>query len=317
MPQKPATGTLMPTSRSNMLRKTLKVLGRVLLGFLALILLALVGIYSVSSYRLHKKHIVHVPPLAVAVDASLIERGRHIVETRACADCHGKDFGGSKVIDDPLAGEFNAPNLTHGEGGIPADFTDTDYVRAIRHGLARDGRSLVLMPSAEYTSMSDEDTAGVVAYLKALPPVNRPRGKVSPGPLIRALLLAGQVKLAAEEIDHNSTRVVSIAPGITPEYGKYLAAGCTGCHGSNFSGGKIAGAPPDWPSAANLTPHASSRVSSWNEDQFIAALRTRKRPDGSELNPIMPAAFSAMTDVEVKALWSYIKTLPAVATGVR
>lgn len=300
-----------------MLRKILKLTGRIVLGFVALLVLALIAIYGASSYRLHKKHIVNVPPLAVSVDASLIERGRHIVETRACADCHGKDFGGAKVIDDPLAGVFNAPNLTRGEGGVPADFTDVDFVRAIRHGLARDGRPLVLMPSAEYTAMSDEDTAGVVAYLKSLPPVNRARGKVAPGPLIRALLLAGQVKLAAEEIDHASSRVVSVVPGITPEYGKYLAAGCTGCHGGNFSGGKIAGAPPDWPSAANLTPHASSRVSSWNEDQFIAALRTRKRPDGSELNPVMPAAFAAMNDVEVKALWSYIKTLPAVATGAR
>jgi mono/diheme cytochrome c family protein len=300
-----------------MLRKILKITGRIALGFLALIVVALTAIYAASSYRLHKKHVVNVPALAIEPSASLVERGHHIVETRACGDCHGKDFGGNKVIDDPLAGVFNAPNLTRGEGGLPADFNDTDYVRAIRHGLARDGRPLVLMPSAEYTMMSDEDTAGVVAYLKSLPPVNRPRGKISPGPLVRALLVAGQIKLAAEEINHTTARVASVVPAITPEYGKYLAAGCTGCHGANFSGGKIAGAPPDWPSAANLTSHASSRVSQWNEEQFIATVRTRKRPDGSELNPIMPAAFASMTDVEVKALWSYIKTLPAVATGVR
>ena len=44
----------------------------------------------------------------------------------------------------------------------------------------------------------------------------------------------------------------------------------------------------------------------------MTVIRTQKRPDGTALNPVMPAAFSAMTDVELKALWSYLQTLPAV-----
>jgi len=44
-------------------------------------------------------------------------------------------------------------------------------------------------------------------------------------------------------------------------------------------------------------------------------LRTAKRPDGTELNPVMPRAFATLDDVEVKALWMFLKTLPAAATG--
>lgn len=300
-----------------MLRKILKIFLWFVGGLVALLLLVTSSVYGVSHYRLHRTHVVSVTPLHVPSSAEAIEGGRHIVATRGCAECHGSDFGGKKVIDNPAAGLFYGANLTRGKGGLPEDFGDIDYVRAIRHGLAKDGRPLALMPSAEYASLSNEDLGAVIAYLKTLPAVDRPRGPVAPGPVIRLLIVLGQFKLAADEIDHASTHINSMSPSISPEYGKYLATSCTGCHGSNMSGGKIVGAPPDWPAAANLTPHDSGRVAQWTEQQFISTIRTRQRPDGSTLNPVMPSAFAQMTDLELKALWSYIRTLPAAPTGMR
>jgi mono/diheme cytochrome c family protein len=285
-----------------------------LIGFLAL---AAGAVYATTNYRLSRLHQVETRPVAIPTDAAAIALGKHIVTTRSCADCHGADFGGAKVVDDPAAGQLHGPNITRGRGGLPASYSDQDYVRAIRHGLAQDGRALILMPSLEYTTLSDEDLGAAIAYLKTLPAVDRERGPVKPGPAIRALMVAGQVQLSAEEIDHAAHRPASVTPSPTAEYGKYLAAGCTGCHGPNLSGGKIPGAPPDWPATANLTPHTSSRVTTWTEDQFIATLRTLKRPDGTMLHPIMPAAIGQMTDTELKALWAYLRTLPATETAAR
>jgi cytochrome c553 len=90
-----------------------------------------------------------------------------------------------------------------------------------------------------------------------------------------------------------------------------------GCHGPNFSGGKIDIGPPSWPLAANLTPHADGRLAKWTEGDFIQTLRTAKRPDGTELNPVMPRVFGQLSEVELKALWAFFKTVPAAATGVR
>jgi hypothetical protein len=42
-----------------------------------------------------------------------------------------------------------------------------------------------------------------------------------------------------------------------------------------------------------------------------------KRPDGTELNPVMPRVFGQMDDTELKALWLFFKSLPPVAKGVR
>jgi mono/diheme cytochrome c family protein len=173
------------------------------------------------------------------------------------------------------------------------------------------------MPSAEYSHLGDDDLGALIAYLKSVPPVDRDRVPLEVGPVARVLMLAGKLKLAAQEIDHANLQPASVQPGATVEYGRYLAVGCTGCHGPNFSGGKIDIGPPDWPHAANLTPHADGRLAKWTEDDFLKVLRTARRPDGSEVNPVMPRNFGQMDDMELKAIWLYLRTLPPVPTGSR
>jgi mono/diheme cytochrome c family protein len=295
--------------------KLFKVLAWLVAALFGVVALAVGSIYFLSHRKLAEKHVAEVRPVAVPADAAAIAHGRHIALTRACGDCHGADFGGKAVIEDPMVGTLHGPNITRGQGGLPADFSDLDYVRAIRHGLARDGRAFVLMPSLEYEGMSDEDLGALIAYLKSVAPVDRPRGPVSLGPIGRMLVVNGQFKLSGAHIDHAAMRPDKVTPEISPVYGKYLAASCVGCHGESFAGGPIPGAPPDWPKATNLTPHASSAVAGWTEENFMTTLRTLKRPDGTALNPVMPAAFAHMTDLEIKALWSYLRTLPPAVAG--
>jgi cytochrome c553 len=274
-------------------------------------------VYFSSNARLGKSYTVSARPITIPADPAALARGKHLANTRGCNDCHGKDFAGNKVIEDNAMGRLHAPNLTRGKGGRVAAFSDEDWIRAIRHGVGPDQRGLFIMPSEEYQHLSDDDLGALIAYLKTLPPVDRERTPTSLGPVSRVLLATGKMKLAAETIDHPNVRPAAVAPGVTVEYGHYVAAGCIGCHGTNFSGGKIEVGPPSWPQAANLTPHADSRLAKWSEDDFIKTLRTAKRPDGTELNPVMPRIFGNMDDVELKALFMYFKTLPPAATGVR
>lgn len=295
----------------------LKFVGYAVVGLVLVLVIAGAVVYGVSSSKLKKTYSVSVRPVAIPADAAALERGRHITQTRGCMECHGADFGGAKVIEDGAMGRLYGANLTRGTGGRVADFRDEDWVRAIRHGVAPDGRGLFLMPSEEYAHFSDEDLGAVIAFVKSVPPVNRARVPIQLGPVSRVLLAAGKMKLAAETIDHAHLQPASVTAAVTVEYGRYIAAGCVGCHGPNYSGGKIDIGPPDWPPAANLTPHASGRLAKWTEADFLAALRTMKRPDGTALNPVMPKAFGQMNDVELKALFMFLKTLPAVETGKR
>lgn len=285
---------------------------------LVLVIVILGGtVYALSQKKLQHKHVVGVRPVSVETSPEIIAHGRHLATTRGCADCHDTSFAGRAVIEDPAVGRLHAPNITRGRGGLPADYTDLDFVRAIRHGLATDGRALVLMPSLDYESMSDQDLGALIAYLKSVPPVDRERGPVSLGPIGRMLVVKGDIKLAAEHIDHAAARPASVTPEISPAYGKYLAASCIGCHHPNLSGGPIPGGPPDWPPSSNLTPTPGGPISNWSEADFLAALRTQKRPDGTALSPVMPAAFGQMTDLELKAIWAYLRTLEPLATGTR
>ena len=236
---------------------------------------------------------------------------------RGCRDCHGSDLGGNKVVDDGAMGKIHGPNLTRGRGGLAAGWTDEDFVRAIRHGIDRGGRGLFLMPSIEYSNLSDEDFGALVAYLKSVKPVDRERVPVTLGPVARVLTAVGRIKLAAEEIDHANVKAAQVVPAVSVEYGRYLAAGCIGCHGANFSGGKIEVGPPDWPAASNLTPHPGGRLAKWSEADFLRAMRERRRPDGATIDPVMPAVFGQMTDTELKAIWKFLLTVQPAATGAR
>lgn len=299
------------------MRKLLKVLGCVVGGLVVLLAVAAGAVYAVSNAKLKATHAVALRGTRVATDADAIRRGEHLAKTRGCADCHGADWGGAKVVDDPAMGRLHGPNLTRGRGGVGEDYSDVDFERAIRHGVAKDGRGLFLMPSAEYSLFTESDMSDLIAFLKSVPAVDRERVPLEVGPVARVLLTLGKIKIAAAEIEHATLQPAVVTPAITKEYGQYVAHACTGCHGANFSGGKIDIGPPGWPQAANLTPDASGRLKDWSEADFVAAMRTGKRPDGTELNAVMPLAFGGMNDTELKAMWVFLKTLPPLPTGQR
>jgi cytochrome c553 len=266
------------------------------------------------TYKIKKEHIT------VPTDDLSIERGRHLFGAVAkCVDCHGEDLGGNTIIDQPLIGTIAGPNLTRGKGGLGGGLTDDDFVRAIRHGVAPDGHPLAAMPSENW-QISDEDLGAIIAYIKSAPAVDKPSRQNSYGPLIRFLLMVGQVQLAAEEIDHAAKHPPTPPPGPTAEYGKHLAVigGCAGCHGPGLTGGAIPGAPGDWPHSQNLTPDTVTGIGTWSEDDFLRALRGGKRPDRSELRSPMPwKVIAKMSDMELHAIWLYLRTLKPAPGGNR
>jgi len=293
----------------------LKALLRVLAGLAVLIALLGCIVYWQSNVRLHRVFPVAVLPPTLPAGTADVEQGRHLARTRGCNVCHGADLGGAKVIDDPAMGRLFGPNLTRGRGGVVAAFSDQDFERAIRHGVTPDGRGLFLMPSADYAQFTQADMADLIAYVKSVPPVDRESVPLRIGPVARALLVAGKIKLSAEVIDHAALKPDVVERGPTVAYGRYVAISCTGCHGSNYSGGKIEIGPPNWPHAANLTP--AGQLAGWSEADFIAALRTGRRPDGTQIDPVMPRAFGEMDDIELKAAWKFLRTLRPFPTGVR
>jgi mono/diheme cytochrome c family protein len=281
------------------------------LGGVALVLLGIV--FLSSEYRIRHKYSVEAAAVPERTDSAGFARGDHLYHSIGCASCHGADGGGALYLDAGPIGLAAGPNLTSGRGGIASLWSNTDLVRAIRHGLRPDSTSLILMPSEVFVHLTDDDLGAIIGYLRRLPPVDREVPQTHLRILGRALLAVGKLPLLVAPKTPPFADPDPVEPGPTAAYGRYLAgiSSCHACHGAGLTGGPMAapGAPP----ASNLTPAGLSR---WSEADFVTALRQGRRPDGSTLHQIMPwREYRNMTDEDLAALWRYLRSVPVKPSG--
>lgn len=262
-----------------------------------------------------------------------LQRGEYLVRNvSGCLVCHS-DLDPSKEglpIKAGLAGAGRpftaedmpwlvAPNITPDAETGAGGWTDDMIARATREGIAHDGRALFpLMPYANLRTMSDEDLASVVSYLRSLPPVRHELPKTAvPFPVNRLINGAPQ-PLDAPVADPDLS---------TPEKrGEYLVtiASCGDCHTPRtdkgiyltelaFSGGntlKYGEARPAR-AATNLTP-APSGIPYYDENLFLEVIRTGRVRE-RQVSDVMPwGHYRNMTDEDLKAIFAYLKTLKPV-----
>lgn len=284
--------------------------GRGALGLVGVIVIAAGAVYAKSSSELARKA---TPPsraaLAIATDSVALERGRKLTTVNGCRECHGANLGGTVMTDDPAFARLVAPNLTSGDGGVLARYDDRALDAAIRDGVGADGRKLFIMPSAEYAGLADADVAAIIADIRASAPVNNVLPALSLRAVARTLVATGVIKFGYDEIDHARTTRATAPTGGTVEHGRYIAAGCVGCHGRNYGGGSVPGAPSGSKRASNLTP--SGNLGAWTQAEFIKIFRDGTRPDGSKIDPLMPwQVLGKLSDEELQGVYLYLRTLP-------
>ena len=134
---------------------------------------------------------------AIATERA-VARGKHLASSfYACAECHGQDFGGGVMVDDPAMGRLLGPNLTTGAGSRTLTYTAADGDRMVRHGVKPDGHASP-MPSRDFFSMSDRELSDLVSYIRSLPPVDKTVPAVSLGPVSKILIATGRFPLSAQ-----------------------------------------------------------------------------------------------------------------------
>lgn len=291
------------------MKKVLRIVGIIILLIIVLLGIGIGVLYAQSESIINQHYEFTAPELSLPeYSEELFSEGRRVFMTRGCGDCHGANAGGTIMVDDPALGRIVAPNLTSGEGGV--NYNQEQFLNAIMHGVSSDGRGLVIMPSQVFTQWREEDIVPLMTFLLNTPPVDNVLPETSYGLLGRGLLVAGVVPMGAVNIDHDTVGFVEIAAEPSIEYGRYLFNNCIDCHTASAAGGPVPGA--DY-SAANLTA-SESGIGSWTMEDFMTALRTGTRPDGSLIDPLkMPwPSFSPMTDVEIEALYTYLTSLEPV-----
>lgn len=288
------------------MRKGSRIALRILGGLIGLIVLIVLVSYVVSSARLRKHYEVPVASITVPTDSASLARGRVLATLNGCTGCHAATLGGQVMIDGFPFARLSAPNLTRGNGGLGATYTDADWERAIRHGVRRDGTPLFIMPSNEFNRMRDDELGRLIAYVKSVASVENTLPPRSLYPLARVLHTFGARLVAAEHIDHTTQVSPAPLPAATVAYGEYVAGSCKFCHGENLGGQEVggeAGAPPSPPIGASGTP------SRWTDAQFIQTMRTGVTPEGRKLrNQYMPwEQIGQLSDDELRGLLMYLK----------
>lgn len=270
------------------------------------------------------------PEAPAVAQVTPVERGQYVVNAVAmCFYCHseqdwsgeeakilaGRQGAGALFPDENLPGRLYAPNITpDNETGIGLA-TDEQLDKAIREGIGLDGRRLFpVMPN--FSMMSDEDLAGVIAYLRSQPAVsNKVPERQLPEPVLAGLPPAWPVSRPVHGPESD---------GPSADRGQYLAslADCVSCHTPMnemgqprkelaFGGGLDLKGPWGDVVSPNITFDASG-IEYYDEALFKKVLTTGD-PGARRLNKLMPVhIFRNMTDSDLMSLFSFLQSLPHV-----
>jgi mono/diheme cytochrome c family protein len=271
------------------MKRVLKWLALSAAGLAGLALLAGAGVVVASEMMLAQTHPKAEVRLTAATDPAAVARGRHLATVYGCHECHGDDLAGRTFHEDALI-RATGPNLTL----AAAEQSDADLARAIRTGVASDGRALWIMPSETFSHLTDAETSDVIAYLRTLAPRGEKRRALEPGPLARVGVVLGKFKPSLAEIPTPDL------PDLGPDHaeGRRLARACTECHAPDL-GGRPGMKSPDLSIAA-----------SYDLADFERLLRTGVAAGDRKLGLMStsaPKRFNAWSSQEIAALHEYLR----------
>ncbi len=261
-------------------------------------------------------------------------RGAYVFRAAGGCSCHtdvkrgGPFRAGGRPLKTPF-GIFYSPNITPDvETGI-GGWSEADFLRAMRQGVAPDGTHYFpVFPYTSFTKASDADLRDLKAYLDAVPAVrqaNREHDVAAPygwratiGPWKWLYFEPGRWRPDAAKSE-------------TWNRGAYLAnalAHCGECHTPRGALGgpdealRYAGAKdgPEGEPAPNITPHATTGIGRWNAGDIARLLKTGLKPDSDDVQGLMAEAiekgYAHLTDADRAAIAEYVLSLPALDNRV-
>jgi len=307
-------------------------------GIVVVILIAVIFIFVQLTWD--KKIDAPYPDIKASTDSAVIARGKYLAEGPAhCMGCHvpldklkevysGKQFplSGGWEESVPGFGTFRAPNLTPDKETGIGNLTDAELARSVRYMVRSDGK--VMIPFMDYQGMSDEDLTAVISFLRSQPAVSNPVKPNEIGFMAKAVFAFGLIKAEGPK----STPPKRVEIDTTIVYGNYLSnhvTACRACHTEyNMNTGKQTGidfaGKYYFPAnelmegysfiTPNLTPHPTTGVmANWSEEAFIFRFKAGRI---LKTSPMPWALMARMNDLELKAIYRYLRSLKPVENRI-
>jgi mono/diheme cytochrome c family protein len=217
-------------------------------------------------------------------------------------------------------------NITPDRATGIGDWTDDQIIAGIRLGRRPNGERIIpIHPFMTFNGMAEEDLRTLVAYLRSLPPINRPnQPKKITVPLFESVFLPAWLAAFVSKETPPSQ-----APTAGPARGEYLVrvvGHCGECHtprgltqavdNSRFLAGNPKG--PEDSVVPNITPDKDTGLT-WSEDEIAYYMGTGNKPDGDVAGGLMgeviqgtSAGYKDMTKADLLAIARYLKTVPPI-----
>jgi mono/diheme cytochrome c family protein len=277
-----------------------------------------------------------MPALAGAATAAELARGKYIFGATGGCGCHTESGNppkppnsGGRKYEGPF-GTVYASNITPDPKTGIGNWTDEQLVTAIRLGRRPNGERLVpVHPYPVFNGMVAEDLRVLVAFLRTVPPVNRPTPPKRLVPLFESIALpAWLAAFAPRETPPAAAPTAGVARG---EYLVRAVAHCGECHSprtmtqatdnSRFLGGNPKG--PEGAAMPNITPDPETGIGKWSEEEIAEYLGSGNKPDGDVAGGLMAeviegtlAGYKDLTKADRLAIARYLKTVPPVRNRV-
>ena len=143
--------------------------------------------------------------------------------------------------------------------------------------------------------------------------------------VILAVVGAGVFWLVTMSGDRAASALGPHTPDLDNGKTMFYAGGCASCHATpdqedktRLGGGLALKSPFGTFYAPNISSDPKDGIGSWSEANFVTAMWKGTSPDGSHYYPVFPyTSYQQMKLEDVRDLFAYMKTLPAIQGKVR
>jgi mono/diheme cytochrome c family protein len=257
--------------------------------------------------------------------------GAYLAREADCIACHsvpnGKPFAGGLKMGTPFGNIFST-NITPDKATGIGNYSLSDFDRAVRKGVAKDGHYLYpAMPYPSYAKISDSDLAALYSYfIHDVSPVQQ---KNKPSEIKWPLNARWPLAVWNAVFVDTKPYVPNAAHDAAWNRGAYLVEGlghCGACHtprgvafeesaldanDSQFlSGGVLDG----W-TASNLRGDSAAGLGRWSEADIVAFLRDGGNGHASVFGPMIDVYNNSTQffgDGDLHAMATYLKSLPPI-----
>ena len=289
--------------------------------------LAFAGGSTVALADYHEDNPSGVPASLARTD--VVRRGEYLAKAADCVVCHTApgegSYAGGLAFSLPF-GMLWSTNITSDATTGIGNYSDQDFLNAVRRGIRNDGTRLYpAMPFTAYTLMTDDDALAIKAYLFSLPAV---RKQNRPDTLRFPFNQRWGMIFWSWAFNPDTRFAPHTARNAEWNWGAYVAealAHCGDCHTPRNlalaldNNWKFAGAVAAGWFAYDITADKGTGIGAWTDEEVSTYLSkghaTGRGTASGPMGEAVDHSFSQMDPADIQALVTYLRSIPAIASG--